>query len=62
VVYDVGTWPPPHGPVPPSEQNKSKHLYGITIVGNGASSAPAGINYGCNYTVQQGSYLEVTPQ
>jgi multiple sugar transport system substrate-binding protein len=34
VVYDVGTWPPPHGPVPPSEQNKSKHLYGITIVGN----------------------------
>src|SRR5438128_5288956 len=34
VVYDVGTWPPPHGPVPPSEKNKSKHLYGITIVGN----------------------------
>jgi multiple sugar transport system substrate-binding protein len=34
VVYDVGTWPPPHGPVPPSEQSKSKHLYGITIVGN----------------------------
>src|SRR5207237_1966559 len=34
VVYDVGTWPPPHGPVPPSEQSKTKHLYGITIVGN----------------------------
>src|SRR3989449_3858984 len=34
VVYDVGTWPPPHGPVPPSEQSKSQHLYGITIVGN----------------------------
>jgi len=34
VVYDVGTWPPPHGPVPPSEKNKSQHLYGITIVGN----------------------------
>src|SRR5579864_5709254 len=34
VVYDVGTWPPPHGPVPPSEQGKSQHLYGITIVGN----------------------------
>jgi multiple sugar transport system substrate-binding protein len=34
VVYDVGTWPPPHGPVPPSEQGKTKHLYGITIVGN----------------------------
>jgi multiple sugar transport system substrate-binding protein len=34
VVYDVGTWPPPHGPVPPSEKSKSQHLYGITIVGN----------------------------
>ena len=34
VVYDVGTWPPPHGPVPPSEQGKAQHLYGITIVGN----------------------------
>jgi multiple sugar transport system substrate-binding protein len=34
VVYDVGTWPPPHGPVPPTEQSKSQHLYGITIVGN----------------------------
>jgi multiple sugar transport system substrate-binding protein len=34
VVYDVGTWPPPHGPVPPTEQGKTQHLYGITIVGN----------------------------
>src|SRR5947209_12864822 len=34
VVYDVGTWPPPHGPVPPTDQSKSKHPYGITIVGN----------------------------
>lgn len=34
IVYDVGTWPPPHGPVPPSEQGKAQHLYGITIVGN----------------------------
>jgi multiple sugar transport system substrate-binding protein len=34
IVYDVGTWPPPSGPVPPSEQSKSQHLYGITIVGN----------------------------
>jgi multiple sugar transport system substrate-binding protein len=34
IVYDVGTWPPPRGPVPPSEQGKSQHLYGITIVGN----------------------------
>src|SRR5467141_3650559 len=34
IVYDVGTWPPPHGPVPPTEQSKTQHLYGITIVGN----------------------------
>jgi len=34
VVYDVGTWPPPHGAVPPSEVGKTQHLYGITIVGN----------------------------
>src|SRR5438270_5448772 len=34
IVYDVGTWPPPSGPVPPTEQSKAKHLYGITIVGN----------------------------
>jgi multiple sugar transport system substrate-binding protein len=34
VVYDVGTWPPPRGPVPPSEKGKAQHLYGITIVGN----------------------------
>src|SRR4030088_3842082 len=48
-VYDVGTWPPPHGPVPPTEQSKAQHLYGITIVGNvemfmyrsDKSSAPA---------------------
>jgi multiple sugar transport system substrate-binding protein len=30
----VGTWPPPKGPVPPTEQGKAQHLYGITIVGN----------------------------
>ena len=34
VVYDVGTWPPPRGPVPPSEKTKAAHLLGITIVGN----------------------------
>src|SRR6266700_8432632 len=34
IVYEVGTWPPPKGPVPPSEKSKSQHLYGITIVGN----------------------------
>jgi multiple sugar transport system substrate-binding protein len=34
VVYDVGTWPPPRGPVPPTEKSKAPHLLGITIVGN----------------------------
>jgi multiple sugar transport system substrate-binding protein len=34
VIYDVGTWPPPRGPVPPSEKAKPKQLLGITIVGN----------------------------
>src|SRR5207249_4449952 len=34
IVYDVGTWPPPHGPVPPAAKGKPKHLLGITIVGN----------------------------
>lgn len=34
IVYDVGTWPPPHGPVPPSEQGKPQHLLGVTVVGN----------------------------
>src|SRR6266567_1462027 len=33
VVYDVGTWPPPHGPVPPSEQGKAQHFYGNVIRG-----------------------------
>ena len=34
VIYDVGTWPPPRGAVPPSEVDKEAGLYGITIVGN----------------------------
>jgi multiple sugar transport system substrate-binding protein len=34
IVWDVGTWPPPHGPVPPSEKSKSQQLLGVTIVGN----------------------------
>jgi len=34
IVYDVGTWPPPHGPVPPAARGKPKHLLGITMVGN----------------------------
>lgn len=34
IVWDVGTWPPPHGPVPPSEKGKSAQLLGVTIVGN----------------------------
>ncbi len=34
IVWDVGTWPPPHGPVPPSEKAKTAQLLGVTIVGN----------------------------
>jgi multiple sugar transport system substrate-binding protein len=34
IVWDVGTWPPPHGPVPPSEKTKTAQLLGVTIVGN----------------------------
>jgi multiple sugar transport system substrate-binding protein len=34
VVWDVGMWPPPRGPVPPSEKDKPKQLLGVTIVGN----------------------------
>ena len=34
MVWDVGTWPPPRGPVPPSEKSKPQQLLGVTIVGN----------------------------
>ena len=34
VIYDVGTWPPPRGAVPPSEVDKDQQLLGITVVGN----------------------------
>src|ERR687895_582179 len=34
VIYDVGTWPPPRGPVPPTEVDKEQHLLGVTVVGN----------------------------
>ena len=34
VVYDLGSWPPPRGPVPPGEQAKARRLYAITLVGN----------------------------
>jgi len=34
VVWDVGTWPPPRGPVPPTEKDKTAQLLGVTIVGN----------------------------
>jgi multiple sugar transport system substrate-binding protein len=34
VIYDVGTWPPPRGPVPPTEREKEQQLLGITVVGN----------------------------
>jgi multiple sugar transport system substrate-binding protein len=34
VVYDLGSWPPPRGPIPPGEQAKTRRLYAITLVGN----------------------------
>ena len=34
VVYDLGSWPPPSGPVPPGESGKGRHLYAVTLVGN----------------------------
>lgn len=34
VVYDLGSWPPPSGPIPPGEAGKPRHLYAITLVGN----------------------------
>jgi multiple sugar transport system substrate-binding protein len=34
IVWDVGTWPPPHGAVPPSEVGKTQQLLGVTVVGN----------------------------
>jgi multiple sugar transport system substrate-binding protein len=34
IVWDVGTWPPPHGAVPPSEVGKKAQLLGVTVVGN----------------------------
>ncbi|HEY6058880.1 MAG TPA: extracellular solute-binding protein, partial [Candidatus Limnocylindrales bacterium] len=34
VVWDVGTWPPPRGAVPPTEKSKAAQLLGVTIVGN----------------------------
>jgi multiple sugar transport system substrate-binding protein len=34
VVYDLGSWPPPRGPVPPGEKGKARQLYAITLVGN----------------------------
>ncbi|HSB82074.1 MAG TPA: extracellular solute-binding protein [Candidatus Methylomirabilis sp.] len=34
VVYDLGSWPPPRGPIPPGEQSKTRHLHAITLVGN----------------------------
>jgi multiple sugar transport system substrate-binding protein len=34
VVYDLGSWPPPRGPVPPGEGGKVRHIEAITLVGN----------------------------
>jgi multiple sugar transport system substrate-binding protein len=34
IVYDLGSWPPPRGPIPPGESGKTRHIYAITAVGN----------------------------
>jgi len=34
IVWDVGTWPPPTGAVPPTEKDKPAQLLGVTVVGN----------------------------
>lgn len=34
VAYDLGTWPPPIGPVPPGQAGKPRHLYALSVVGN----------------------------
>jgi multiple sugar transport system substrate-binding protein len=34
VVYDLGSWPPPRGPIPPGEAGKPRHILAITLVGN----------------------------
>ena len=34
IVYDLGSWPPPRGPVPPGEAGKPRHLEAVTLVGN----------------------------
>jgi multiple sugar transport system substrate-binding protein len=34
VIYDVGTWPPPRGAVPPGQEGKPAQLLGVTVVGN----------------------------
>src|SRR3972149_6966492 len=34
VANALGAWPPPPGPVPPTEKGKARHLYAITLVGN----------------------------
>jgi multiple sugar transport system substrate-binding protein len=34
VVYELGSWPPPRGPIPPGEAGKARHIEAITLVGN----------------------------
>jgi len=34
IVYDLGSWPPPSGPIPPGEEHKPRSIYAITVVGN----------------------------
>jgi len=34
IAYDVCTWPPPRGPIPPGDRDKSPHLFALPLVGN----------------------------
>ena len=34
IVYALGSWPPPTGPIPPGEASKPRHIEAITLVGN----------------------------
>lgn len=34
VTYFAATWPPPSGPIVPGDENKARHLYALSILGN----------------------------
>lgn len=34
IMYDAATWPPPSGPIVPGEEDKPRHLYAVSVLGN----------------------------